>query len=49
LKPDLNDIFILGGLALAGYGLWLYKPWISFTVIGFALFILGVYAYRRKT
>lgn len=37
----LRDIFVFGGLAMMGYGLYLWEPWVAFTVCGFLLFIIG--------
>lgn len=44
---NLRTNFLLGGLCLTGYGLYLFSPWISFTVCG-ALLMLGGY-YMRPT
>jgi len=38
----LPDIFILAGLCLLGYGLWLYIPWLAYVVIGTLLFMMGL-------
>lgn len=38
----LPDIMIVVGLALLGYGLFLFAPWVSFSVVGGLLFVLGV-------
>jgi hypothetical protein len=38
---DLRDLFVFGGIAMMGYGLWLYQPWIAFTVCGATIFRLG--------
>lgn len=38
----LPDILILIGLALLGYGLFLFAPWIAFSVVGGLLFGLGL-------
>lgn len=47
-KPDMRDVFIILGLILAGYGMWLYKPWMSLTVLGFILLGMGIYSYRKR-
>lgn len=39
--PDL--ILALIGLALMGYGLWLYCPWVSYAVVGAVMLALGVF------
>lgn len=38
---DIRDFHIYGGLIMSGYGLFLLYPWLSFTVIGLILFIMG--------
>ena len=38
---DIRDVFVFGGLALLGYGLYLFEPWISFSVCGGLLMIIG--------
>jgi hypothetical protein len=38
---DVKDFFIFGGLAMLGYGLYLLRPWIAFTVCGGLVMILG--------
>ena len=39
---DVRDIFLFSGLFILSYGLWLYAPWIGFSVGGFLLMILGL-------
>lgn len=39
--PDIRDIHVYGGLFLAGTGLFMWSPALSFTIIGFILFIMG--------
>jgi hypothetical protein len=39
----LPDAFVFGGLGALGYGLWLVKPWVAFTVVGFIIFSLGIF------
>jgi hypothetical protein len=39
----LKELFILGGLSLIGYGLWLYDPKISFVVSGSLVMLLGLF------
>ena len=38
---DLRDGFVFGGIAMMGYGLWLYRPWIAFAVCGAVIFRIG--------
>ena len=52
---DVRDILVFGGLAMLGYGLFLFKPWLGFAVPGFLMLILGLlwpvflsFAARRK-
>lgn len=48
---DLRDVFVLGGLALGGYGIYLrYGDWLAYSVSGGLLFLLGaimVFAGRK--
>ena len=41
-KIDVRDILFVGGFALMGYGLFLFLPWVSFTVCGVLLIAMGV-------
>ena len=43
--PSLNDLMVIAGLGTMTYGLWLYKPWVSLTVLGVTLICMGVYPY----
>ena len=47
LLRGLRDILFLIGLGLFGYGLHMFTPWISFTVCGAILMIVG-WAMREK-
>ena len=38
---DLRDVVVFGGLGLMGYGLWVFRPWVSFAVCGAVLIALG--------
>ena len=40
---DLRDCFIFGGLALMGYGLYQFIPWVAFTVCGAVLLAIGIF------
>jgi hypothetical protein len=46
---DLRDLLVFGGLMMAGYGLWLYRPWIAFSVCGVALVAIGLFFGRGKS
>jgi hypothetical protein len=39
---DVRDFILFSGLFFVSYGLWLYAPWIGFTVGGFLLMILAL-------
>ena len=39
---DKGDIMIIVGLGSCGYGLWVYEPWVSMSVIGAVLLGFGV-------
>jgi len=39
---DFRDTLVFGGLGLIGYGLYLYQPWVSFTVCGSLQMLLGL-------
>ncbi len=43
---DVRDFLFFGGLAMMGYGLYLFRPWVAFTVCGALLMLVG-YAMRR--
>ena len=49
LKPkgwtgiEYSDVVVLIGLVLLGVGLWLFHPWISLTVIGIIIVLLGIW------
>lgn len=38
----IKELFVLGGLGLLGYGLWLVAPYLSFIVCGALLMLLGL-------
>jgi len=38
---DIRILFFFGGLGLLGYGLFLYLPWVSFSVCGLILMTVG--------
>jgi len=41
MKRIIPDILVFCGLSSAGYGLWLWEPWVSYTVIGSVVALLG--------
>jgi hypothetical protein len=43
---DLRDVFAFGGLALMGYGLYLFQPWIAYAICGAALSAIGLFKGR---
>jgi hypothetical protein len=45
---DSRDLFVFGGLAMMGYGLWLYLPWVAFAVCGTAITAIGLFLGRGK-
>lgn len=44
---DLRDLFIFGGIALIGYGLWMLYPWLGFTATGVIFLSLGLFVGKR--
>jgi len=42
ILSNVRDFFVFGGLSLLGYGLWLFIPWVSFSVSGLLLMLLGL-------
>ena len=48
LKSILPDAVSIGGIALLGYGLFLFKPWISYSVVGLLLLLFGLLMGRRE-
>jgi len=41
LTRNIRDFFYFPGLVMLGYGLYLYRPWIAFSVCGVLLMITG--------
>ena len=39
---DIRDFYVLCGLGSLGYGLYLFEPWISFTVCGALVIVFGL-------
>ena len=48
LTIDIRDVFVFGGLAIMSYGLYLFKPWVAYTVSGMILMALGLFLARHK-
>jgi len=42
---DIRDVLLFGGLAMLGYGLHLYAPWMGFAVPGAILTALGLFVW----
>lgn len=40
-KISIEDVLLFLGLIMLGAGLWLVAPWISLTVVGGALMMIG--------
>jgi len=43
---DVRDVFVFGGLALMGYGLYLLRPWLGYAAAGAMLMTIGMFAGR---
>jgi len=39
---DVRDFLLFSGLFFVAYGLWLFAPWIGYSVGGFLLMIIAV-------
>lgn len=46
---DIRAFFFFGGLAFLYYGLYLYRPWIAYVIIGILLMLLGWIMEDRKS
>lgn len=44
---DVRDFFVFGGLAMLGYGLYLLRPWIGWSVAGLILMTIGLFIGKR--
>ena len=42
-KVSFRDVLLVSGLALIGVGLYLFAPWVSFTVCGGLIFAGGFF------
>ena len=38
---DIRPVFFFGGLLMLGYGLFLYLPWVAYSVCGVILMAVG--------
>lgn len=45
---DVRTFFFFTGLAFLYYGLYLYRPWIAYVIIGILLMLLGWIMEDRK-
>jgi hypothetical protein len=39
---DVRDVFVFGGIGMMGYGLWMFIPWVAYTITGATLMLLGL-------
>jgi hypothetical protein len=44
---DVRDLLVFGGLAMLGYGLYLLRPWIGWSVAGLVLMSFGLFIGKR--
>jgi len=44
---DIQDFFVFGGLAMLGYGLWMFCPWLGWSVVGAILMSFGLFVGKR--
>lgn len=42
-KSILPDAVSLGGIALLGYGLFIFEPWVSYSASGFLISVYALY------
>jgi len=47
-KSILPDAVSFGGISLLGYGLFLFKPWVSYSVVGLLLLLFGLLMGQRE-
>lgn len=40
--PAFSDVLSVVGLSLLGYGLYIFEPWVAFSVVGSLLILAGV-------
>jgi len=41
-KIDIRDFLLFSGLFFVAYGLWLFAPWIGYSVGGFLLMLIAL-------
>jgi len=46
LRPGLDDVLILSGIILAGFGLWHVNPWLILVEVGMLAFLAGIVVRR---
>ena len=44
---DIRDLFLIVGLAMLGYGLYLLRPWLGFSVPGAIMILLSLFVGKR--
>jgi len=44
---DIRDFFVFGGLGMVGYGFFLLRPWLGWTIAGSILLYMGLFYGRR--
>jgi len=42
---DFSDLLIVFGLSMLFYGLYLFIPWVAYTIIGTIIFLIGSSGY----
>jgi len=47
-KISLRDIFLISGVILLGYGLWLLYPWLGYAVCGLLFLIVGLFFMKEN-
>ncbi len=45
----VRECAIIMGLSMLGYGLYLYKPWVSFSVCGVLILVGGLYMSEKDS
>lgn len=44
---DVRDFFVFGGLSMLGFGLYLLRPWLGFSITGLILMSIGLFIGKR--
>jgi len=47
-KSILPDAISICGISLIGYGLFIFEPWVSFTVVGALVLLFGLFLGKRE-